>query len=322
MRPDNATTDRSPYQVTAAGEDKPGGKDSRTLDVTVSIVTGGSADYLRGCIESIFVTRGDLEVDVVVVDNCAPYDTAALLQDYPQVAILRNAQRQGLAANQNQILAGSRSSYVFVLNDDTVLLPGCMQALVEALESHPRTSMAVPLIYNDMSLSSIQANVGVRYLTPAWALLQELVNLTPFIGIAWIRRFCFREFEPMRRSGPARLVGGAGMMVRGSCLASVGLMEERYGLYYEEMDWCLRMRRQGWELRTVADARMVHFGGGTTRESPAFYVQTQRASRERYLRKWYPGAAWLIFDVLVAGVRCVLQCVRALLSRGGQSNAR
>ena len=279
------------------------------LDVTVSIVTGSSANYLCECIKSVLVTQGQLEIEIMVVDNCAPYDVANVLRDFPDVAIISNTTRLGLAANQNQILRRSQAPYVFVLNDDTVLFTGCMQNLIECLQENPRTGMAVPKIFNEMALETVQANVGVRYLTPGWALLQELVELTPLINHVGIRRFIFREFYPMTTEGLAPLLGGAGMLVRRTCITEIGLMDERYGLYYEEMDWCLCMRKAGWELRAVPEAKLVHFGGGTTRDRPDFYVAMQKDSRKRFLRKWYPMRSKLIFDFIMPIVGFFLRTV-------------
>jgi len=265
--------------------------------VVVSIVTGGSGQLLRDCVTSLFRTT-TIPLEVVVVDNCAEFDTAAILQGLPPVRLVPNTRRLGFAANHNQVLKEARAPYVFVLNDDTVLFPGCLDRLVEALEHDPSLGMAGPRIWDDLDRSRPQNSAGDRFLGPGRALLQDLVQLTPLVGCAGWRRLIFGQFRPVERTERVAHLGGAAFMVRTDAMREVGLMDEQFGMYYEETDWCRRFGRNGWGILVVGDAELVHLGGQSTRPRAAWWAQVQRRSRDLYLRKHHPWGARFFLDTM------------------------
>lgn len=282
--------------------------------VLVSIVTGGSGELLRDCVASLF-RESALPFEVAIVDNCAPFDVESALEGLPPVRILRNTAQLGFAANHNQVLKTATAPHVFVLNDDTVLFPGCMERLVRALEADPSLGMAGPRIWNDPDRTSLQDSVGDRFPGLARALVQDLLELTPLIGEATLRRWVFRNFHPVFRSGRVAHLGGAALMVRTAAIEQVGLMDERFGMYYEETDWCLRFRRHGWGVAAVAEAELVHLGGQSTSPRAAHWARVQRRSRDLYLRKHHPWTSRLILDLVRPPLQGLLRALARLARR-------
>lgn len=285
------------------------------MRVAVSIVSGSSGPMLRDCVKSVLDTAGELNPEIWVVDNCAPYDVVHFLEGLPNVRVIRNLTMRGFAANQNEILAQTTADFIFVLNDDTILFPACLQRLLGALQADSSAAMSGPLTFCDTDCREIQPSVSSHFPGVWRTLVQELVSLTPLIASPTIRRRVFQEFEPLQASGPVEHLGGAAMLVRRVAMDQVGLMDERFGMYYEETDWCFRMRRAGWRMLAVADARIVHFGGQTTRVRSEHYAVMQRRSRILYLRKHYPVATFLALSVILPPLRLALKTVAALRER-------
>ena len=142
---------------------------------------------LRDCVVSLFETCGELRIEVIVVDNCAPYPVAETVAPHP-VRILRNQHQFGLAANQNQAMMSSRGRYIFWINDDIVVLPGCMQHLVGAMDRQTSCAGAVPRMFFDLEQQLPQGNVALSFPTPWRCFVQDLIELTPAIHRPWVRK--------------------------------------------------------------------------------------------------------------------------------------
>ena len=144
---------------------------SDQFDVTVSIVSGGSAQLLADCLASLPRAAGSAALDVAVVDNAigAPLDELAAA--HPDVRWIRSPQRRGFGANHNMALAGSDARHLFVLNDDTVLGPSCIERLVGFMDRNPTVGCAGPrLVFAD---GRRQAS-AFRFPTPARVALTAL----------------------------------------------------------------------------------------------------------------------------------------------------
>ncbi|HHS97072.1 MAG TPA: glycosyltransferase family 2 protein, partial [Chloroflexi bacterium] len=284
-------------------------------ELTVVIVSWNVRDLLAACLRSLFA---DLErwggaAEVWVVDNGSTDGTPEMVaRDFPPVRLIASEENLGFAAGNNRAMreilgegapqvagrgargagrgaqvAGRRAQsagrrvHVWLLNPDTEVLPGATAALVEALESHPRAGVVgAKLLYPDGSLQhSAFRFPGLLQLAFDLFPLPARLYETPLNG-----RYPRRLYEgtaPFPVDHPL----GAAMMVRTEAIRQVGLLDEGFRMYCEEIDWCWRMRKAGWKALCVPTAQVVHHAGQSTKQVPIPSFVNLWTSRARLYRK-------------------------------------
>jgi GT2 family glycosyltransferase len=220
----------------------------------VVIVTHNSVPYIEDCLESI---RG-CAAQVVVVDNGSQDGTVQLIDTkYPSVKIVKNKMNLGYASAINAGYLLTRSQHVVISNADIVFSPGSISRLCDYLDQHPSTGAAGPqLVFPD---GSWQESYG-RVLS-----LGEV--FTRLIGLQSLYNWSRRLLWPMRIDRHPKAVGyivGAAMAIRREAFDICNGWDEAFHFYVEDVDFCERVRRAGFGVRFVPDAKVVHVGGGSS----------------------------------------------------------
>lgn len=263
----------------------------------VVIVNWNVRDLLRACLRSLFadLERAGTAAQVWVVDNASGDGSAEMVAaDFPQVRLVASGENLGFAAGNNlalQVILNTPhgphdTPYVWLLNPDTEVLPGATAALLAALEGHPRAGVVGARLLNpDGSLqqSAFRFPGLVQLLFELFPLPQRWYE-TPLNGR--YPRWLYDGQMPFAVDHPL----GASMVVRAEAIAQVGLLDEGYHMYCEEIDWCWRMRRAGWQALCAPAARVVHYGGRSTAQAPLSSFVNLWASRARlyarHHRRW------------------------------------
>jgi N-acetylglucosaminyl-diphospho-decaprenol L-rhamnosyltransferase len=236
-------------------------------DVTVSIVAGGDAGLLRGCLESIPAAAVDTGVRVVVVDNAVPGG----IDVREGVEVVRNAERRGFGANHNAALADVASRYAFILNDDTVLDPGCIDRLRAFMDQNAAVAAAGPrLRYPD---GRVQAS-AFHFPTP----LRVAATAATLQRAGW-------DMSAGERIRRVDWIHGAAMMVRTDAFRATGGLDERFFMYLEDVDLCRRLRDAGWEVAFFPRAGLVHLENAASARTPERRIVQHARSRGLYTRK-------------------------------------
>jgi GT2 family glycosyltransferase len=259
-------------------------------DLTIIIVSFNDQRWLEACLTSIFEQAGDVSLDVVLVDNGTDGAHAFVEAEFPDVRVLQTQNRGFAHANNRGVLAGT-GRYVLFLNPDTQLLEGSLAGLVAALNERPEVGL-----------------VGVRQVTAEgalWPTMRYFPGVTRALGDAlalerWSRRPRWageRELDMARyeRETECDWVSGSFMLARREAVLSAGLFDERFFLYSEEPDLCLRMKRAGWGIRHLPTMTILHHSGkGGTR--PKMTAQ-DAFTRRQYAHKHFSRprrAAYLV----------------------------
>jgi N-acetylglucosaminyl-diphospho-decaprenol L-rhamnosyltransferase len=299
-------------------------------DLSVIIVNWNTAEFLRLCLGSILCAadppsaaasagqrpvagssayplssagqsaaelprRSDepLRLEVWVVDNASHDASAAMVREnYPQVHLIPNTQNRGFAAANNQGLAAAHGRYAILLNPDTEVSPQTLARMVRFLDEHPRVAIAGPRLV----LHRGQVQGGAAGYEPS---LRTVFNYSFFLyklaprllrGL-WLAKRQYRDERPIR----VDWVSGAALMVRTAAVNQVGLLNEAYFMYAEDVEWCRRMREAGWEVYCLPDAQVLHHIGRSARQrGPAFFA-TNVHSLDRYYHSHYnPGTVRLL----------------------------
>ena len=220
--------------------------------VSVVIVNWNTRELLRACLASLPWDSERVRIEAIVVDNASEDGSAEMVaQQFPQARGIRNAGNVGFVRANNQGLRAATGEFLFMLNSDTEVHPGAIERLVEVLASDERIGAVGPRLLNTDG-------------TPQ-------SNAAPFPSV--IHRFLPSRFEHAYQRALERRVQdspdhvgrvawltGAALMTRRDVLAGVGPLDERYFMWYDDLDWCQKLRAAGYERVFVADAVVVHHG--------------------------------------------------------------
>lgn len=224
-------------------------------ELTVVIVSHNTRDLLRECLRSLAAAGDRVPLRVIVVDNASRDDSPAMVRrEFPGVELAANPDNVGYSRAVNQALRVARGPYALVLNPDILVRPGSLDRLVSFMEEHPRAGVAGGKLLNPDG--SLQHSCRTFY-TLRTLLYRRTVLGKIFPRSRVIRDHLMADWD----HAAAREVDwvlGACMMVRREAIHDVGLMDERFFLYFEDVDWCYRMNRRGWKVWYVPDAVMVH----------------------------------------------------------------
>jgi len=241
------------------------------LDLAVIIVSWNVRGLLTACLRSLYADLGQsgLEAEVWVVDSASSDGTPQMVAEmFPDVHLVASDENLGFVRGNNlaldEILGGNDGcpGQVWLLNPDTEVLPGATQALVSALQALPRVGMVgAKLLYPDGALQPAAFHFpGLTQLAFDLFSLPSRLYDTRLNG-----RYARRLYE-----GKAPFVVdhplGASMMVRAEAVNDVGLLDEGFWMYCEEIDWCWRMRKKGWRACCVPAAHVIHHAGQSSKQ--------------------------------------------------------
>ncbi len=270
------------------------------MHLGVVIVSYQVRDLLRGCLTSLFADqarRPGLEMTVVVVDNASTDGSADMVRhEFPQVKLIASRENLGFARGNNVGLAAlgfgdesstspSRPDAILLLNPDTELQPGALAALTEFLQDHPHVGGCCPrLNYGDGRFQHS------AFMFPGlMQLFLDLFPLHPRLLESRLNGRYPRRLYEQGRPFPIDFALGAALMVRAEVIDAVGLLDEGYFMYAEEMDWQQRIHRHGWPLYCVPAARVTHYEGQSARQFRGAMTLALWRSRLRYYDKYYPS---------------------------------
>ena len=256
-----------------------------SFDVTVSIVSSGDVALLRACLDSLPAAAGDSSVQTIVVDNAVGI-AVRLAGSHPTVDVIAGGLRRGFGANHNLVCARARGRYVFILNDDTVLDPGCIDRLRRFLDQNAIVAAAGPrLRHGD---GRVQPS-AFHFPTPA----RVALTTATLQRAGWV----MSGGERIRR---VDWIHGAAMMVRRDALEQAGGLDEGFYMYLEDVDLCRRLRDRGWEIAFFPPAGLVHHENSSTAAVPSRRIYQHARSRGIYARKHHGRAGERTVQALTA----------------------
>lgn len=278
---------------------------SDQVDVTVSIVSGGDPALLLDCLASIAEAAGGASVEVVVVDNASESGLPEVAAAHPHVRIVRNRTRRGFGANHNAVAGSACGRHLFVLNDDTVLHPGCIERLSRFLDQNGSVGAAGPRIYHADGRRQPSA---FHFPTPARVALTSLT----LQRAGWV-------LSDTERIRAVDWVHGAAMMIRMDAFRQAGGFDERFFMYLEDVDLCRRLAGLGWRIAFFPPASLVHLENRSTAAVPEGRVYQHARSRSLYARKHHGSGGARAVQAMTAAMWGGRVVAARLLGRpGGQ----
>jgi GT2 family glycosyltransferase len=225
------------------------------LDLAIVIVNFNSKDDLRKCLDSVFeASRGELKIRVCVVDNSSTDCSGNMVASmFPQVNLIRRPDNPGFATSNNAVLQSTRARYYLVLNPDVVVMPGSIEEMVAYLDRNPDTGIAgCKLINSDGSLQDSCR----RYPDIITIALRAIGAGKLFPNLPRLRRYLMKDWNHSEIADVDWIFGSC-MVIRYEALCDTGLFDEKFFMYYEDVDLCYRMW-QGWKVTYLPDISMIH----------------------------------------------------------------
>jgi N-acetylglucosaminyl-diphospho-decaprenol L-rhamnosyltransferase len=249
------------------------------MKLSIVIVNWNTRQLLAGCLESIYATAEDVELDVWVVDNASTDGSPSMVrQQFPQVSLIENPTNVGFARANNQAIERSQGRYVLLLNSDTKVLAGALKSLVIFLDEHPQAgAIGSKLLNGDGSLQP-SCHPMMSPEREFW----RLIFLDNFIHLATYGPDLWKSSKPRQ----VQVLKGACIMLRREVLDQVGLLDEAYFMFTEEVDLCYRLAQKGWQLWWVPEANIIHYGWASAGQAELeMFIQLYR-SKIQFFRKF------------------------------------
>lgn len=293
-------------------------------EVSIIIVNFNAGPLLERAVHAALSST--VRVEVLVGDNGSHDGSFESLRKIARLdtrlRLFANATNLGFAKGCNGLFTEARGNYVLVLNPDAIIQPDTLKRLLETLRMYPKAGMAGCLIRNPDG--SEQAGCRRAVPTP-WRSFVRVLGLRRVFS----RHPRFRDFllvhEPLP-AGPVTVeaISGAFMLVRRELMEQIGVFDDQYFMHCEDLDWCMRARRAGWDILFVPDVEIVHYKGTCSSDRPIFVLWHKHKGMVRFYRKffrhqypmalmWSVGlAVWMRFAVLT----CLELAKRARRSTG------
>ena len=302
---DRAMNQEAKAKTSTAAAEAPG-----EIVVSVIIVNWNARKFLLQCLASLTPAVCRYPMEIIVVDNdSSDGSPEAVEAEFPQVRLIRSGGNLGFARGNNLGVSHSRGRYLAFVNSDVKVLKDCMTTLVDYCDRHPDVGMAGPrIIGGDGKLQR-----SCRGFPTIWnmfcrslALDVTFPRVKLFSGYAML----YWAQDALR---PVDILTGCFWLARREALEKVGLLDESFFMYGEDMDWCRRFWNAGWKLMFVPAAEAIHYGGASSANAPVrFYIEMQRAD----LQYWKKHHSW-------AGVACyfLISCFHLALRSIGYTLA-
>jgi N-acetylglucosaminyl-diphospho-decaprenol L-rhamnosyltransferase len=251
--------------------------------LSVIIVNWNTWNLLRDCVGSLNDEKG-IGSEIIVVDNGSTDGSPDRLKvEFPEVLLVANRGNHGFTTASNQGIRVSQGEYVLLLNSDTWIPKGSMALLVHFMNEHPEAGACGPRLVRPDGTPQPYAfgrDPTVNYLLTRW-----------FYRLLFHRYLHDWTTDHIQE---VDWVSGACLMVRREIIDQIGLLDENFFMYFEDNDWCLRMRQHGWKIYYNPRVSVIHHGGQSLGQNPAAHRAYYRSLKYFYEKHYGPLARLLL----------------------------
>jgi len=247
------------------------------MKISIIIVNYNTGQLTRTCVQSILQQRLPWPNEIVVVDNASADDSVELLRsDWPEIKVLRNQNNLGLAGGVNIGLKATTGQFRLILNPDIVVLEGAIKAMVQYMEANPEVGI--------IGGKLLSPNGRLQYSCYEFYSPLTIVYRRTWLGKtrrgkAAVRKFLMKDWDHQTPADVDWLMGAC-LMVSEKALEQVGGMDERFFLYFEDVDWSRRFWMHGWKVQYLPTAKFSHYHQRTSEHGGLWGLATNWVMRE------------------------------------------
>jgi len=254
-------------------------------------------------LSSVYANLPEIECEIWVVDNASSDESVQMVKEcYPQVHLIENQKNEGFSRANNLAIRKSDGDYVWLLNSDTELEKDALEKLYRFMQSHPGAGAS-----------------GSMYLNPDGT-LQVSCYPRPTLSREFWRLFHLDSFRfhgvynmdtwDMNDPREVEVLQGASLLLRRDAIDQVGLLDEDYFMYTEEVDLCYRLKNSGWDLYWVPQSKIVHYGGQSTQQVASKMFLSLYETKLLYFRKNHGSSSAFIYKVILS----IMSLIRIIFS--------
>ena len=265
------------------------------MEVSVIIVSWNARGFLRQCLDSLRCEKGNEAGELIVVDNGSTDGSAEMVQqEFPHAKLIRSGANLGFAKANNLGIKASTKRYLALVNSDVTVCGGCMERLVKYMDEHLEAGMMGPRIVGaDGKWQRTCVGYPTLWTNLCRALALDVVAPGSRLFGGYLNRYA-EAHEPT----PVQVIYGCFWFIRRKALDQVGLLDERFFMYGEDIDWSKRFNDKGWGVVYVPEAEAVHYGGASLANAPVkFFVEKQHADLQDW-RKHHGLTSYFIYYTL------------------------
>lgn len=229
--------------------------------LTIIIVNYNSAFYLKQCLASIYRNQTPFPYIVYVVDNASSDNLGKIQSAFPAACFIKNTENCGYARANNIILSQNLSPYVLLLNPDVVLPDNALAEMVQFMNKHPDAAMVGPKLVRPNGHMDLACRRSVPTPLSGFFKLSGLSRLFPRSRL--FARYNL-TFQSPDETAEVDAICGACMMIRRMVLNQIGVLDERFFLYGEDLDLAYRARQMAWKIYFLPKVTAVHYKGAST----------------------------------------------------------
>lgn len=293
------------------------------MDLSIVIVNYNTKDLLLQTLDSVFLSNDCLQKEVFVVDNASSDGSVeAVAEKFPTVLLMQNERNYGFSYANNVAIRQSRGRYVLLLNSDTVVQPDTFSKMVEFLDAHSEVGAAgCKVVLPNGQLDHACRRSFPQPLNSFYRML-KLDKLFP--NHPKIASYNLHYLDEDQSYEVDCLVG-AFMMVRRETLEQVGLLDERFFMYGEDVDWCYRIKQAGWINWYYPETNIIHYKGASSRKKKVRMIyEFHRAMYLYYAKHHAPDTLFLLNGLVYLGIFCryvLMLFVNLFKKRGSQDDS-
>ena len=245
------------------------------MKLSVVIVSYNVRSYLEQCLQSVQRALEGIEGEVFVVDNHSDDDSVVTVREkYPWVRLIENQENLGFSKANNQAIRQSQADYVLLLNPDTVVAEDTLRGVLTFMDEHPKAGGAgVMMCYEDGS----RAPESRRALPTPWVAALKMLGFT--------KRY-YMSHLPWDQPCRIEVISGAFCLLRYEALKTIGLLDEDFFMYGEDIDLSYRLLKGGWE-NWYLPYSIIHYKGKSTQKSDYRYVHVFYQAMLIFFQKHY-----------------------------------
>lgn len=263
------------------------------MRLSIAIVNWNTTALLEKCVESI--RANGFECEIIVVDNASSDFSAVIFTaKFPEVKTIRNTENVGYAMGNNQAIEASSGDYILLLNPDVELKPGALKALVEFMDAHPDAAAAGCRLTKPDG----QIERSCRGFPTPGAVAAEYLGLSKLFPHRF-GSYRMVDFTYDREAEVDQPMGSCLILSR-KAVEQVGVFDSQFPIFFNEVDWCLRAKKNGWKVYFTPSAEVVHVGAASTSQvADKMRVESHR-SLLRFYRKHYGRGIGYLFVTIAA----------------------
>src|SRR5262245_9655268 len=266
------------------------------LDLSIIIVSWNTRDLLAKCLQAVQSTVKKIAYEIIVVDNNSDDGSQDMVRtQFPAVKLIDNADNRGFAKANNQGIQISDARYILLLNSDAFVRENTIDRIVAFMDEHPEAGMAgCKLLYEDGRLQPSCATFPT--LATEFYIAAGLDKLFPKSQI--FGKYLMTDWD----YGDTRevdVIMGAFMLARKTAIDQVGLMDEAFFMYSEEVDWCYRFKAAGWKIYFTPEVECIHIWGGSSRAVKVETLIRLYRARVQFFRKHYGWLTAFLYKIIL-----------------------